>query len=416
MQKQLQTLKGFRDLLPAEKQKRDYVEKKIVEVFGRYGFVPLETPTLEYASLLLGKYGDEADKLVYTFKDRGEREIGLRYDQTVPTARILSQYSGQLPKFFRRYQIQNVFRSDKPQKGRYREFTQCDIDIFGTVSPIADAEILACTYDSFLSLGFKKIKIVINDRQILLQTLRAFATEQVSVYSIIQSLDKLDKLTQKEVETELIAKGLLAAKVSRVLETISQAKVSPQLSEIIASAKNLGVPEEALVFSPTLARGLDYYTGMIFEVQLTNITSSSLAGGGRYDQLIGQLSGSENVPAVGVAFGFDRIVELAESLKLIPPLNATAQALVTIFAKSSITQSLELAQKLRGQGISVEVYPQADKLGKQFKLADQKKIPFALILGEEEIKTNKISLKNMQTGKQELLSFDQVLIQLKKIN
>src|SRR3989337_4262963 len=159
----LQTLKGFRDLLPAEKRARDFVTKKLVETFENFGFSPLETPTLEYASLLLGKYGKEADKLVYTFKDRGKREVGLRYDQTVPTARVLAQYQGKLPQYFRRYQIQNVFRAEKPQKGRYREFTQCDIDIFGSTSPIADAEIIACTYFAFQNVGYPQLKIYIND-------------------------------------------------------------------------------------------------------------------------------------------------------------------------------------------------------------------------------------------------------------
>src|SRR5579859_5434391 len=165
----IQTLKGFRDFLPLEKRKRDFVRGKIVEIFERFGFEPLETPTLEYASLLLGKYGEEADKLVYTFEDRGERKVGLRYDQTVPTARVLAQYANDLPRFFRRYQIQNVFRADKPQKGRYREFTQCDVDIFGTTSPLADAEILACTYFAFQNVGYPEIELRVNDRQLLFQ-------------------------------------------------------------------------------------------------------------------------------------------------------------------------------------------------------------------------------------------------------
>jgi len=165
---QVQTLKGFRDFLPAEKRARDFVQSKMTEAFERFGFEPVETPTLEYASLLLGKYGDEADKLVYSFTDRGEREVALRYDQTVPTARLLSQYQNDLPKYFRRYQVQNVFRADKPQKGRYREFTQCDFDIFGSKDPISDAEILACSYQSLAAIGFKKIEVRVNDRQTLI--------------------------------------------------------------------------------------------------------------------------------------------------------------------------------------------------------------------------------------------------------
>src|SRR3990167_4500459 len=175
----LQTLKGFRDFLPVEKRKRDYVTKKIIEIFERFGFEPLETPTLEYASLLLGKYGAEADKLVYSFKDRGDREVALRYDQTVPTARILAQYQQILPIYFRRYEIQNVFRADKPQQGRYREFTQCDIDIFNSTSPIADAEILATTYFAYKNVGYPKIKILINDRQTLFRYLEPFTNSNL---------------------------------------------------------------------------------------------------------------------------------------------------------------------------------------------------------------------------------------------
>ena len=189
-----QTLKGFRDFLPSEKRKRDYVVKKVVEVFERFGFEPLETPTLESADLLLGKYGQEADKTVYIFKDKGERMVGLRFDQTVPTARVLAQYQKILPKYFRRYQIQNVFRADKPQKGRFREFCQCDIDIFGTTSPLADAEILATTYFSFQAIGYLKIKLFINDRQTLFQYLKPYENRKISIFSLIQSIDKLEKI------------------------------------------------------------------------------------------------------------------------------------------------------------------------------------------------------------------------------
>src|SRR3989338_8552311 len=192
----VQTLKGFRDFLPAEKRARDFVQGKVTETFIRFGFEPVEPPTLEYASLLLGKNGKEADKLVYSFTDRGEREVALRYDQTVPTARLLSQYQNELPKYFRRYQIQNVFRADKPQKARYREFTQCDCDIFGSSSSLADAEILAVFAAVYQDLGFKKIIIAVNDREELIAALQPFTTDSVSVFSIIQSIDKLDKMSQ----------------------------------------------------------------------------------------------------------------------------------------------------------------------------------------------------------------------------
>jgi len=282
------TLKGFRDFLPEEARKRQYAVDIIRKTFELYGFEPLETPALEYAEILLGKYGTEADKLVYTFTDSGNRKIGLRYDQTVPTARVLAQYQNQLPKYFRRYQIQNVFRAEKPQKGRYREFTQCDIDVFGTTEPLSDAEIIACTYQAFKNLGFETVKIKINDRAILFDSLDQFASDKVSVLSVIQSIDKLDKMSQEFVVAELIKKGLSDQIAEKIISTINNATISANLKQIISITNQLGIPREDILFVPTLARGLDYYTGMIFEVSVPEYGTNSLGGGGRYDKLIGQ--------------------------------------------------------------------------------------------------------------------------------
>lgn len=407
-----QTLKGFRDFLPEEKRKRDWVQSKIVEVFEAFGFEPLETPTLEYSELLLGKYGDEADKLVYTFEDKGKRQVGLRYDQTVPTARVLGQYQNELPKHFRRYQIQNVFRADKPQKGRYREFTQCDIDIFGAQAGLSDAEILACTYQAYKAIGFDQVTIKVNDRQTLLQTLQPFANEQVDVFSIIQTIDKLDKLPAEKIIQELKNKGIDQAE--EALSSIQQAPVSDQLQAIIDQAQKLGVEAESLVFESVLARGLDYYTGMIFEVLIEDYPVGSVGGGGRYDNLIEDLTGTVR-PAVGMAFGFDRTVEAAAQLRLIPHVQSTAQVLVTLFDDQLVDQTLTIVARLRQAGIATEVYPGLDKLGKQFKLADQKQIPYAVIIGESEIETETVSLKNLQTGQQEQLKLDQVVAHLSQI-
>lgn len=406
--KNIQTLKGFRDFLPEEKRKRDQVQSKIIETFEKFGFEPLETPTLEYASLLLGKYGDEADKLVYSFKDRGNREVALRYDQTVPSARVLSQYQGTLPKYFRRYQIQNVFRADKPQKGRYREFTQCDIDIFGSKSSIADSEILACSYFAYKSIGFTDIKLNLNDRQILIDALSPFATNTVDVYSIIQSVDKLDKKEKLEVITELVEKGLSKDSASKALNTLEQSKTSKNLALIIESTIALGVPKDALVFNPFLARGLDYYTGMIFEIILPQYGSGSCGGGGRYDNLIKELGGID-VPAVGVAFGFDRTVEAAQNVGLLKEKNSTSKVLVTIFDKKTQNSSFTSATYLRNQGIATEVYPALDKLSKQFKYANNKNIPFVIIIGEEEIKKEKVVVKNMASGNQETVTIEKAV-------
>ena len=404
----VQTLKGFRDFLPEEKRKRDYVIAKMKAVYEQFGFEPIETPTLEYADLLLGKYGDEADKLVYNFKDRGDRDIALRYDQTVPTARILYQYQSELPRYFRRYQIQNVFRADKPQKGRYREFTQSDCDIFASTDPIADAEILAIFYAVYFELGLKNVVIEINDRETLLSFLSPFATPEVSVMSLTQSIDKLDKQSPAEVATELVTKGLTTTAAEQMLGELQKVKPSAQLQQIVDKAQALGVPPSALRFNPNLARGLDYYTGLIFESRVPEYPSGSLGGGGRYDNLINQLSGYQ-MPAVGFAVGFDRAVEVADSLGLLPAESLGSQVLVTIFDEQYTNASLSLAKTLRAAGIKTEVYPAVDKLGKQFKLADQKKIPYVTILGENEVNKNVVMLKNMQTGEQTEVSMDTVV-------
>ena len=407
----VQTLKGFRDFLPADKRKRDYVTQKIVETFEQFGFEPLETPTLEYASLLLGKYGEEADKLVYSFKDRGGRDVALRYDQTVPTARVLAQYQRQLPRYFRRYQVQNVFRADKPQAGRYREFTQCDIDIFSSTSPLADAEIVACTYFAFVNVGFKDIQLKINDRQVLFEALKPFVTDEVDVFSIIQSIDKLDKMSVADVVGELKQKGLSKESAQQALEKIQTADKSDDLTKIIAATEQLGVPATNIQFTPTLARGLDYYTGMIFEVILPEYGSGSCGGGGRYDKLIKELGGVD-IPAVGIAFGFDRMVEAADQLGLIPSDGAGTQILVTVFNENLQNKSAQTAALLRQAGIKTELYPATDDLGKQFKKADQANIPYAVIIGEEEAKNNQISFKDLKSGNQETMNIDEVIKKL----
>lgn len=412
MQKQnLQTLKGFRDFLPAEKRQRDLVAGKIKRAFERYGFEPLETPTLEYAELLLGKYGDEADKLVYSFTDRGERQVALRYDQTVPTARVLAQYQNDLGKGFRRYQIQNVFRADKPQKGRYREFTQCDADIFGITSPLADAEILAVYSTIYQDLDLADLIIELNDRETLINTLSPFSTTDVGVSSIIQSIDKLDKLSEEDVVKELVSKGLMKDKAIEALSAIKNAKPSSNLVEIIESAKVLGVKDSTLRFNPALARGLDYYTGMIFEGKIPG-ESGSVGGGGRYDQLIESLGGP-SIPAVGFGLGFDRTVEVMQVKGLLSSSQST-QVLVTIFNQNLQGQALKVANELRLAGINSELYPDpSDKLDKQFKYASKKNIPYALVIGQDEVDQNVVTLKNLTTREQQTLPLDQVISILK---
>ncbi len=397
----MRTLKGFRDFLPAEKKKRDFLLAKASAVAERFGFEPLETPTLEYASLLLGKYGTEADKLVYTFTDKGGREVALRYDQTVPTARILAQYGNELPRFFRRYQVQNVFRADKPQKGRYREFTQFDIDIFNSRSEIADAEILACTYAVFQEIGYPGVRLKVNDRNLLFASLEKYAAESAIVLSLIQTIDKLEKIGEQKVVAELVGKGLPEKKAGQALKEVKEAGMSPVLEKIVKYARGLGVPAEAMEFSPTLARGLDYYTGMIFEIVVPGYNAGSLGGGGRYDRLIEELSGV-SVPAVGVAYGIDRMIEAAEEFKLFPAGDLGTKILVTVLDQPE--KALSAARQLRAAGYSAEVYPDTAKLDKQLKYADKKGIPFAVIIGAAEASGGRAAVKNLRTGEQTLLA------------
>lgn len=411
MNKAPQTLKGFRDFLPDEKRRRDFVARKIKDTFELFGFEPLETPTLEYAELLLGKYGDEADKLVYTFEDRGERKVGLRYDQTVPTARVLAQYQNDLPKFFRRYQMQNVFRADKPQKGRFREFAQCDIDIFGTRSEIADVEILACTYFSYKNIGFENIKISVNSRNVLFDSLNSFANEKVSTNSIIQTIDKLDKQSEESVINELNEKGIENA--VEALAKIRNASPDKNLELIFKLLEKYNIPKEAIEFNPLIARGLDYYTGMIFEVRIPGYSSGSVGGGGRYDNLIKDLSGVD-VPAVGMAFGFDRTVEAAMEADLTKESTSVCQVLVTLFSEDYLERSMEVLSALRKNNIPSEIYPEIDNIGKQIKYADRNKTPFVVVIGEEEVNQNKVSLKDMALGESKLVTTEELINEIQR--
>ena len=403
------TLKGFRDFLPAEKKKRDWLLNQITSTAKRFGFQPLETPTLEYASLLTGKYGEEADKLLYTFEDKGGRKVGLRYDQTVPTARVLAQSQDKLPKYFRRYQTQNVFRADKPQRGRYREFRQFDLDIFGSQSLVADAEILAVTYAIFKDIGYKNIKIKLNDREILYSALAPFATDKVSLTSIIQTIDKLDKKNSNQVVAELVIKGLTQAAANAALSRLKACSPTKSLESIMDMSKSLGVADETLVFSPTLARGLDYYTNLIFEISAneTGANLGSLGGGGRYDNLVEDLSGLK-MPAVGVGLGFDRMLETANELGLVPETDQV-KVMVALFGSETLKETLKLADKLRQAGINTEVYPAFDKLSKQLKIAGQKQFDYAVILGEDELKQGKVNLKDLKTFNQKSYSTEKLI-------
>jgi len=412
------TLPGFRDFLPDTLRIRKKVIAIFTEIFEKYGFQPLETPTLEYQDILLGKYGEEAEKLMYLFKDNGGRDVGLRYDLTVPTARVLAQYPN-LPKPFKRYQIQPAWRAEKPQRGRYREFTQCDIDTFGTNSPLADAEIITLVQECLSSVGFKQFTIRVNSRQVLFKFMESAGVSKEKYLSAIQSIDKLDKKTREEVEKELTEKGFLAATVKDIFANIEKAQPDDNLNQIISFVKKFAVPDEFFRFDPILARGLDYYTGAIFETVVTqNLPAGrqvgSITGGGRYDKLIGQFTG-DDLPAVGTTIGLDRVVDVISELNLWPDTQkATTTALITIFSPELLDKSLAVDAQLYAAKIPVEIYLDPSvKLEKQLKYADQKGIPYVLIIGPEEVTNNTVTMKNLATKEQKTIPAENLVNELR---
>lgn len=404
----LQTLKGFRDFLPEDMAIRNEAIRRLRDVFERFGFSELKTPALEYQEVLLGKYGEEAEKLMYLFKDPGERGVGLKYDLTVPLARVVANYPN-LPKPFKRFQIQPVWRAESPQKARYREFYQCDVDIVGSSSPIADAEVLAVIDNSLKALGFDKYKIRVNSRPVLFKSMEKADIVENKWQTVIQSIDKLDKKSADEVKEELEEKGLSSKQIGSVFEEIEKAKPDEFLKEVIKYANSLGVKDN-LEFDSTLARGLDYYTGPIFESVVGEPQIGSVTGGGRYDNLLKELGGPD-LPATGTTVGLDRVAEVVKELDLWPDLPKTAASvLVCLFSDNLSEEAIKTASTLRDEGIKTELYPDPEeKLEKQLKYADKKAIPWVIIVGPEEKEKGKITLKEMETGEQSLMSVDEAL-------
>lgn len=397
----LQTPKGFRDFLPEEAIVRKNVVEKIERVFERFGFDPLETPTLEYAETLMGKYGEE-EKLIYQFNTKGGDEVALKYDQTVPLARVVAQYGPtgmqKLPMPFKRYQIQSAFRGENTQKGRYREFLQCDADIIGVSTPLADADILALVYEIYKELGLEII-IKINDRSLL----SAFEPKHLS------AIDKLNKIGVQGVMDELQMKGLTASDAAQALQIVKKLEASQNLKEIARLYEKMGYPKESLQFDPSLVRGLDYYTGLILEVVLkSDPDSSSLCGGGRWDNMIGKFTGND-LPAVGFAIGLDRTIEAMAAKELIKEGKTNIKILVTYSSPQLEDKAVETVSKLRKANINADIWLNPDtKLEKQLKYADSKGIPCVIILGVDNL-GEQLVLKDLNKREQKTVSLDQVI-------
>lgn len=389
MQKQnLQTLKGFRDILPDMARKRAWVRAKMIEVAERWGYAPIETPTLEPYTLFAGEIGED-EKLFYKFTDNGGREVMLRYDQTVPTARFVAANQNELTFPFRRYQVQSVFRAENPQKGRYREFTQFDLDIFGVKDATADAEVIAENLDTYLSLGFKKPVIIFNNRDLMKDI----------PYVAIVAIDKLKKIGPDGVIADMVKKGLSESKAKEYFAQVMSIKPDETINTIISYLENAGYSQQYFRFEPTLARSFSYSQGPIWEIVIEDYAVGSVGGGERYDGLMERITGLA-MPATGVGFGFDRTVEAADQLGLIPISQAT-RVLITIFSSALQSESLMLAQQLRANGINTELYPDSSaKLDKQLKYADKLGIPYALVLGQDELDKGVVTLKNLGSRSQ----------------
>jgi len=402
--------KGTRDLLPADMNRRLQVIDTVRGVFARYGFEPLETPAFERIETLTGKYGDEGEKLMFRILKRGEAgkqgevDAALRYDLTVPLARMMAMNPG-LPLPFKRSQIQPVWRADRPQRGRFREFYQCDVDTVGTTSPIADAECIAVVHDALMALGLTQFTIRVNHRQ-LLAALAASIGALENESSLLVTLDKLDKLGRDGVTQELIDRGFEQAQVDQLWAHIGGAPipgaeaVEAELQTILELAKDMGVDPDRVKLDRTLARGLDYYTGPVFETVLMGDYTGSISGGGRYDGLIGMFSGKESVPAVGVSLGIERIFMLMEEMGLMPDTQTTTQVWVTVFSEETRFASLKAATELRSAGIRVQVSTRMGKLSKQFKDAHGRGVPHAMVIGPDDIAAGEVSIKDMDSGEQ----------------
>lgn len=389
-----QTLKGFRDFLSEGAIKRQYLKEKIREVFERWGYDPIETPALEYLETFAGQIG-EGEKLFYKFQDQGGRWVALRYDQTVPACRVVAQYPDTISLPFKRYQIQFAWRAEKPQKGRYREFLHCDADIFGTTGPEADAEVIALSMDIYRTLGFKKIRTLINDQSLF----------RGIPYPAIVAIDKLKKIGQEKVIKEMIKKGIKQKEAQKYLEKVANLKPNKTIKSIFAYLKTVGFPDSWYQFEPTLARSFSYSTGPIWEIEIPGFRAGSVLGGERFDKLVGTFS-KKDVPATGFAIGFDRTLEAMDLFGLIPTPKTKTQVLVTIFSPELLKDSLKLAVKLRSAGINTDLYPDPQaKLDKQLKYADRKGIPYVVIIGPEEIKKKQVTIKDMKKKTQKTTSF-----------
>ena len=446
--------KGTRDFTPQEMAKRNYIFNTIKDVFRLYGFQQIETPAMENLSTLMGKYGEEGDKLLFKILNSGDflsglsqdelmernslkltnkiSEKGLRYDLTVPFARFVVQHQNEITFPFKRYQIQPVWRADRPQRGRYREFYQCDVDVVGSDSLLNELELIQIVDDIYRRLKIN-VCIKINNRKIL-SGIAEIIGESEKITDITVAIDKMDKIGLEKVNEEIASKGI-PEKAIAILQPILKLSGTntvklEQLKMVLADSEvgMKGISELETIFylcdamkvvTPieldlTLARGLNYYTGAIFEVKALDVEMGSITGGGRYDNLTG-VFGMEGVSGVGISFGADRIYDVLNQLNLYPETSVEqTQILFVSFGEKELIYSLPWLISLRAKGVNAEIYPEPAKMKKQMSYADNKKIPFVAIVGETEMNEGKVMLKNMKSGEQELASLEDLIEKIMK--
>jgi histidyl-tRNA synthetase len=456
-----QPARGMRDFLPADVRRREYVIGIIKEVYERYGFEPLETPAVENIETLLGKYGEEGNQLIYKILKRGvhentgEADLALRYDLTVPLARVVAEYHDKLPKFFKRYQIQPVWRADRPARGRFREFYQCDVDILGSRSMLVEAEICAAAGEVLAKLGFQDFSIRLNHRRALTGILEAAGVTSDKHDVALVALDKFDKIGREGVEKEFRERGIEAAAGSSLLDFFSELNSLDHAAEIAAGedpeqkrkALNAAILGRLLEFvgqnelgargvdelhaimkftetegigsrieiDPSLARGLSYYTGSIMEISVKDLPGS-LGGGGRYDNLVGMFLG-EDVPACGFSLGLERIIVVMTERDMFPEalVSSPADIMVSIWNEESVPYSIGLANEFRAAGMRVDLYPEADKIGKQFKYASARGIPFVAVVGDDERSRGEVAIKDLRSGEQRSMKREEVTTELRRM-
>ena len=416
------TLSGFRDILPANACVKEEMITTLKEVFKSFGYVPIETPHLEYADVLVDKGSEEIQKELYRFRDHGGRDVALRFDQTVPLARFIVQHKHLLATPFKRYAIGNVFRGERAQAGRYREFTQCDFDFIGTTSIYSDMEIIQVIHNSLLALGIEKFTISINNRKIL-NGLAQYLNVEDKIEDILRIIDKIDKIGEAKVRKELLEVTKIDSfSIDEIIKFISIKESDKQFKEqveqyksynelmregleelesIVNMLESIGIEKEHYAIDFSIARGLGYYTGTVYETLLDELpTMGSICSGGRYDNLTKSFSKDGNMSGVGASIGIDRLIAVLEKLELIKEHNTTAQVLILNIDERYVSNIYQLATKLREADIKTEVYPDTMKFKKQMKYANLQGHEFVIILGENEVNEGVITLKNMESGEQ----------------